>query len=120
MYNQQGDCTLYLSLPKHVMYIYHAESAVDVDIPRKLWQLLVGDCFVLSQIVFFALVIDEALHIDERSAVVPGLVGKFVRKGGEGELLLENGELGVGDGDCEGRSLYGRHREVCWEVIRVI
>jgi len=88
-------------------------EAIHDNIPGKLGHLGVEVGFVFSPVIAVLPSFDEALDGRERRAIVPTCGLELVRKPGESKFLLEDGEVGIGNGDFE-RRLGGR-RHGCGE-----
>jgi len=75
---------------------------LDIDVSCKLGKLSVESCFVFSPVIAVSPAIDETFQVGEGDSVGPSCFVELVGEGGKGELLLEEGYLGVRDGDLEG------------------
>ena len=95
----------------HLMHKMDLEGLepVNGNVDGELRQRLVECRLGFPPVVAAVPVGCQALHVGQRDAVVPIGAVELVREVGEGELLLEAVELGLGDGDVVGRYLgHGR------------
>ncbi len=100
MREEQRDCTVYIALLVHEMYIQRFE-AVDLYGGLEVWQL-VELSFLLSPIKVFSPVGSQSFHISQGGAIVPAGLVELVREGCGFKFLAKSLALFLRDGDSVG------------------
>lgn len=100
MGEEQRDCTLYIALLVHEMYIQRLEP-VNLYSSLEIWQL-VELSFLLSPIEILPPIGDQSFHVSQRGAIIPlGLV-QLVGECCNFKFLDKPLALFLGDGDGVG------------------
>lgn len=100
MGEEQRDCTLYIALLVHEVYIQRFES-LNLYSRLEIWQL-VELSFLLSPIEFLPPISTQSFHVSQRGAIIPlGLV-KLVGEGCGFKFLDKSLALFLRDGDGVG------------------
>jgi hypothetical protein len=107
MYEQQGYSTPDVALLMHVVHVERA-VAVDVDVAREHRQFRVERGLGRAPVVPTAPALNKPAHVHKRGAVVPLGALELVREARQRELLLQQLEFVICDGDDEGTLRHGR------------
>lgn len=102
MDEQQRNGTVNFAAFMDVVNIQGLEAFHD-NIPGELGHLGVKVSLVFSPVIAVLPPFNESLDGRERRAIVPTCVLELIRKSGEGQLLLKDGKVSIGDGNFERR-----------------
>lgn len=100
MGKEQRDCSLYIALLIHEVYIQTFE-AVDLNCSLEIWEFIELS-FLLPPIKLFSPVFDQSFHVSQGGAVVPARLVELVREGCGFKLLGKLLALFLRDGDSVG------------------
>lgn len=100
MGEEQRDCTPYIALLVHEVYIQSFES-IDLYCSLEIWQLIELS-LLLSPIEFLPPIGAQSFHVSQRGAIIPFGLVKLVGEGCGFKFLDKSLALFLGDGDGVG------------------